>query len=346
MPGVMKRPLPPTVSVQTTLSRGPLRISYRMLGMTRACVTHDAVVARRLKRMKGQVDVVHAWPLGARRTLEVAAELDIPTFLERPNAHTRFAFEAVAAESARLGIVLPKGSEHAYDADVLRIEEAEYALADHILCPSEFVKRTFLDRGFDAENLTRHTYGFDSSQFYPRSADAPERPFTVLFAGYAAVRKGLHFALEAWLRSPAAEHGRFLIAGGIMPAYATFLAEQLAHPSVQVLGLRNDMPDLMRDSDVMVLPSIEEGFGLVCVEAMASGCVPVVSDACTDVCRHDDNALVHAVGDVDTLAQHITQLYEDPTLLETLRRSGVSTAAALTWKAAGETLLTAYRSAL
>jgi len=60
-------------------------------------------------------------------------------------------------------------------------------------------------------------------------------------------------------------------------------------------------PALMRTSDVMVLPTIEEGFGLVCTEAMASGCVPVVSDACTDICTHMENALWHSVGDVQAL---------------------------------------------
>ena len=51
----------------------------------------------------------------------------------------------------------------------------------------------------------------------------------------------------------------------------------LAHPSVKILGHRNDVPELVRQSDILVLPSIEEGFGLVCTEAMGSGCVPLVS---------------------------------------------------------------------
>ena len=49
----------------------------------------------------------------------------------------------------------------------------------------------------------------------------------------------------------------------------------------------------------------------MCTEAMGSGCVPLVSDACTDVCIHMENALVHRVGDVEALTQHITMLHED-----------------------------------
>jgi glycosyltransferase involved in cell wall biosynthesis len=82
----------------------------------------------------------------------------------------------------------------------------------------------------------------------------------------------------------------------------------------------------MRRSDILVLPSIEEGFGLVCTEAMGSGCVPLVSDACTDLCRHLENALVHALGDVDTLEEHITMLHRDRQLLSRLRAEGLRTA--------------------
>ena len=81
----------------------------------------------------------------------------------------------------------------------------------------------------------------------------------MLFVGVAAVRKGLHYALEAWLRSPASDDGRFLIAGEFLPEYAQRLSTMLAHPSVHALGHRNDVPELMRTSDVLVLPSIEEG---------------------------------------------------------------------------------------
>jgi glycosyltransferase involved in cell wall biosynthesis len=97
---------------------------------------------------------------------------------------------------------------------------------------------------------------------------------------------------------------------------------------------------------VLVLPSIEEGFGLVCAEAIGSGCVPLVSTACTDVCRHDENALVHAVGDVAALTEHITALHEDRELLERLRAGCLETAPSVTWTAAGVVLAQAYGEAL
>ena len=168
----------------------------------------------------------------------------------------------------------------------------------------------------------------------------------MLFVGVCAVRKGVHFALEAWLRSPASREGTFLIAGEFLPAYQEKLADMLAHPSVKVLGHRNDVPELMRKSDILVLPSIEEGFGLVITEAMGSGCVPLASEACTELCSHMKTGLTHKVADVDTLTKQITMLHEDRALLGKLRAAGLEAAPDFTWAAAGRVLLNAYCEAI
>ncbi|MEQ1353762.1 MAG: glycosyltransferase, partial [Candidatus Acidiferrum sp.] len=119
-----------------------------------------------------------------------------------------------------------------------------------------------------------------------------------------------------------------------------------SHPSVRVLGHREDIPQLMRDSDVMVLPSIEEGFGLVCTEALGSGSVPLVSDACTDLCRHMENSLVHKVADVAAITEHFNMLHDDRNLLRRLRDGALASAPACTWDQAGVRLLEAYRTVL
>jgi glycosyltransferase involved in cell wall biosynthesis len=165
----------------------------------------------------------------------------------------------------------------------------------------------------------------------------------MLFVGVCAVRKGVHFALEAWLQSPASEHGTFLIAGDFLPAYAACLQRELAHPSVRVLGHRDDVPELMARSDILVLPSLEEGSALVTAEAIASGCVPLVSSATSGVCVNGENSLVHEVADVEGLTSHITTVYESPDLLEQLREGCKRTAGEITWRDAGVRLLDVYR---
>jgi glycosyltransferase involved in cell wall biosynthesis len=341
--GVVHRPLPPRVRTRTTLARGRWRIPYGVLGQLRALALHDRIVARALPKLADSIDVVHTWPLAGLQTLRSARRLGIPTAVERPNAHTRFAYEAVARECERLGVALPPDEDHAFNATKLRMEEEEYDLADYLLCPSDFVVQTFRDQGFGPDKLVRHRYGYDESLYHPAAGEHRPRPgLNALFVGVCAVRKGLHFALEAWLSSPASKTGTFRIAGEFLPQYEEKLADMLAHPSVQVLGHRDDVPELMRRSDIMMLPSIEEGFGLVCVEAIGSGSVPLVSDACTELCVHDQNALVHAVGDVDAIARHITLLDQDRDRLAELRAACLQTAPSVTWASAGRRLLQIY----
>ena len=346
-PGVLHKPVPANVRVCQTLARGKARISYKLLGAMRACVLHDFIVSRRLEKLAGQIDIIHAWPLGAIRTLRTAARLGIPTVLERPNAYTRFAYEMVKMECERVGVSMPPGHEHAYNEKVLQREEEEYRLADRLLCPSDFVASTFLEHGFAASKLVRHQYGFDEKVYYQKYEPRERsRGLTVLFVGGCAPRKGLHYALQAWLQSPAHVEGTFLIAGGFIPGYAEKLSSQLSHPSIRVLGHRQDVPELMRQSDILVLPSIEEGSALVTSEARGSGCVLLVSDAAGAICQHMENALIHKVGDIEALTSHLTLLHEDRALLERLRATSLSSLHDITWTAAGRRLIQVYREVI
>ncbi len=119
MTGAVVRPLPSGIRVRTTLARGKYAVPYRALGGKRALQLHDRLVARALPKLAGEIDIVHAWPVGALHTLQAARRLGIPTVLERRNAHTRFAYEVVRDECARLDVQLPPGHEHAYNEDIL-----------------------------------------------------------------------------------------------------------------------------------------------------------------------------------------------------------------------------------
>lgn len=346
-PASLGWPVPSGVRVSSTLAWGNLRLPYRVVGTMRATAMHDRIVARRIEKLAGKIDVIHTWPLGALETLKTAARLGIPTVLERPNAHTGFAMRVVQKECERLGVTLPPDHEHAFDVEKLHKEEEEYGLANRLLCPSDFVLKSFSDRDYPAAKLLRHQYGFDEKVYHPGSQPQEQkRGLTMLFVGVCAVRKGVHFALEAWLRSPASKDGSFLIAGEFLPQYKEKLGSMLAHPSVKVLGHRNDVAELMQKSDILVLPSIEEGSALVTSEARGSGCVLLVSEATGAVCRHMENALVHGVGDVAALAQQITLLHEDRTLLKRLRTASLATVSELTWMTAGRVLLNAYRETI
>jgi glycosyltransferase involved in cell wall biosynthesis len=345
-PGVLSRPVPDSVEVHPTLARGKLRLPYKLVGKLRALALHDRIVARRLEKLAGQVNIVHVWPCAALETIKTAKRLGIPTVLERPNAHTRLCYEVVAAEHKRIGIQTPHGDYQPSEV-VLAREEAEFEATDFLLCASEFAARSFLDRGFPEAKILRHQYGFDESEYFPETAlREPGRKFTALFVGVDAVRKGLHLGTEAWLGSPAAKDGTLFIAGELTQEYKDRFASDLSNPSIVQLGHRGDVPRLMQGADILLMPSIEEGFALVCAEAVGAGCVPLASNACTEMCQHMENALVHNVGDVATLRRHITDLHDSPELLARLRAGALHSRAEWTWTEAGRVLSAAYEQAV
>jgi glycosyltransferase involved in cell wall biosynthesis len=343
--GSCERPLPAGVELIETLRPAGVKIPFRALGFDRAVALHDRRAARLLARRRGAIDVVHGWPLGSERTLAAANRLGVPSLLERPNAHTEFAFAEVERERRELGLGEDPSSPHTRNPERLAREQREYDSATRLLCPSDFVASTFRDAGVPAERLARHRYGYDPARFDAAGREDDGRQFTVAFVGRGEPRKGLHYALRAWLDSGAAESGRFVIVGAIDPDYREVLAPLLAHPSVDERGHVADPAALMRSCDALVLPSVEEGSALVTYEARACGCVLVVSDRTGAVATDGVDAFVHAARDQDALTGHLRTLATDPEQRGRMRAAALERAGELTWSAAGRVLADVYADA-
>jgi glycosyltransferase involved in cell wall biosynthesis len=345
----LQRELPGARSITTTLTAGGRRIPHRALGGgDRAYRYHDMRTAHALRGMADRIDVVHVWPRASLATARTARELGIPSIREVPNTHTAYAYEAAAHEAQVLGLEQPPGHSHTYDAARLRHEEAEFDAVDVLLCQSEFSRATFVARGIPAAKMAIHQNGADLDRFSPSVGVRPaDKPLTILFAGRCEPRKGLHYALRAWVDSGAGDRGgRFLICGEYVEGYREVLAPWLTHPSVEDLGYVGDLSGLMREADAFILPSVEEGSALVTYEAQAAGCVLVVSDATGARCDHMETGLVHAARDVEALTAHIRLLEEEPMLLARLRGATLARRDQLTWARSVQEQADVYAAAL
>jgi glycosyltransferase involved in cell wall biosynthesis len=340
--GSVERPMPGVRVLLQTMAVGGMKLPYRVLGDDRAAAYHDRRTARLILRTDRAFDVVHAWPGGCERTLAAARSRGMSAFLERPNAHTAFGFDVVARECARLGIRLEPSSPHAFDEVKLAREEREFAAADALLCPSDFVAGTHAARGEAAARLLRHRYGYDPEQFRPPGEVREPSPLTISFVGRLEPRKGVHLALEAWRDARLGERARLVLYGRMEPGYGEVLAPLLDQPGVEWRGHVDDPAAVLRLSDALILPSLEEGSALVTHEARACGAVLLVSDRTGAPVTHAHDGLVHRAGDVEALTRHLRRIVEEPSLLSMLRDNSIAGVESLTWDRAAEALLHAY----
>lgn len=321
---------------------GSRRIPERTLGRARAYAWHDWRARRVLSA--GQFDVVHTWPLAAARTLELAQRLGVVGLRESPGSHVAQACTTVNREYAVLGLEVPPAWSLFGEGDRLETEEREYAAATALLVPSDAVAKSFLSRGFEPSRLIRHQYGFDPNEIRVPVREK-EHPFTAVFIGRCVPRKGLHYALKAWLASRASETGRLLIYGSFDEDYAELLRPALSHPSITICGPTEKPGTAYARADALLAPSIEEGSALVTYEAQGAGVIPLVSTASGAMVDHGVNGLVHKTGDTDTLVGHIDLLFDQEKVRRFLRTAALSHAQQLTWTAAGRELANAYRTA-
>jgi len=252
----------------------------------------------------------------------------------------------IGAEMQRLGLAMTAGHSHAPNPRRLALEEREYDLATALLCPADSVADTFLDRGFPASRLLRHRYGYRTGAGFETALGTTSGPLRLVFMGRCEPRKGLHFALDAWIASGAADRGgRFDIFGRFYPGYAEMLGARLHAPGVSVRGFTPDVPTQLAAAHALVLPTLEEGSALVTYEAQAAGCALLVSDQAGAVCEQGVQGRIHRAGDVAALTSDIRLLAADPALAERMGSAARQQARGLTWDDAALVLLNAYEQA-
>ncbi len=83
---------------------------------------------------------------------------------------------------------------------------------------------------------------------------------------------------------------------------------------VEFTGLRQDIPKVLEESDVFVLPSYSEGLSNALMEAMSSGCACVASDVGGNafLLQNGVSGLLFPAGDREALKGHLRRLLEDP----------------------------------
>jgi starch synthase len=230
---------------------------------------------------------------------------------DRGSSHIRIQDRILREEYERSGL-----SFDGIDPRVISLEEDEYETADIITVPSTFAFNTFVESGVPRRKLRLVPYGVDIDTFYP-CAPRNEAKFQVLFVGSVSVRKGIRYLLEAFQQLKC--RSKHLVIAGLISPELQNIVKRVQHCDwISVLGhvQHQQLKEIMSASLVMVLPSVEDGFGLVQAQAMACGC-PVIASRNTgaqDLFTDGREGFIVPIADSGAIRDRLQTLADNPDL--------------------------------
>lgn len=295
----------------------------------------DRLVERRLPR---DTDIFVGWSSFSLRAIHRAKAYGAKTILERGSSHIEFQRDILQEEYRMFG----------HDVDpthprVVEKELEEYQTADYISVPSEFVRRTFLDKGIPAEKLIKVPYGvsLQSFQRVPKTDDV----FRVIHCGGISLRKGVHYLLRAF-RELDLPNSELRLIGSV----AEEMRPILSHYSADNVVIAGPFPqeELYRhysQGSVFCLASIEEGLAMVVAQAMACG-LPVICTTNTggaDILRDGVDGFVVPIRNVQTLKEKLVLMYENHNLRREMGANATARVhSGFSWSDYGQRAIAAY----
>jgi glycosyltransferase involved in cell wall biosynthesis len=192
-----------------------------------------------------------------------------------------------------------------------------------VIAVSQSVAANLASQGiFHKDQIVVVPNGIDLTRFHPRVEGQASRGFRVGILGELTANKGqIEFIRAAQIVASEIKDAEFVIAGRDNSAGGEYgrQVQQLIEATglqkrIQVIESRIDVAEFLASLDVLVSASRSEAFGLAIVEAMAVG-VPVVATAtggAREIVADNETGRLVEIGDINALAQAISQLLNDP----------------------------------
>jgi glycosyltransferase involved in cell wall biosynthesis len=288
-------------------------------------------------------DIFVGWSGFSLHTLRRAKEMGSVVLIERGSSHIFYQQEILKEEYERLGLKF-KGAHPA----IVEKELAEYDEADYIEVPSSFAKKTFLQAGIKEEKIIQSPLGVSLPEFCNK-AGKTDNVFRIIYAGALSLRKGVHYLLQAFSELSLPDAELWLI--GVMDREIYPFFKQYNNGKVFYKGPhpQKELYKYYSQGSVFVLPSIEDGFGMVIAQALACG-LPVICTSNSggpDIVREGVDGYIIPIRSVPLLKERIARLYENPGLLINLAVNAKKRVeSGFTWDNYGEQVVERYGAIL
>jgi glycosyltransferase involved in cell wall biosynthesis len=303
--------------------------------MYAAKMAFDRTVARELGDSEVVVGIFGSCAL-TLQAARAAHALPVLNFVNsHPADHNRILSELGGVRSS---------SHEMVPAAVARRVERELAEADLVLVPSRFVRDQLIARGNAPQHVALIPYGVELGAFTPRRSAREGRRVRCLFVGQLSHRKGIPLLARS---ARALGDIDFVLSG---PVVSPEVLHDLPD-NVRRMGTltRTGVAMAMREADIFVLPSIEDSFGLVVLEAMAAGLPVVVTDhvGASEIIEPGVTGYVVPAGDEPALSSALRRLADDPdSRLRVGRAARERVEAESSWETYGAKALAAMADAM
>jgi glycosyltransferase involved in cell wall biosynthesis len=271
---------------------------------------HFADANRLLSKKAGQVALARGAPLIAYSYYAAAAfrmmeGSGLPRVLFQVHPNGKYLRELFQTEIEKVPEAKASLMEETEMSPLFAHNDETFAMADAVICASSFTRHSLAAAG---SKSPAHVigYGVDLDLFSARTVAPSAKPLTVGFVGALSQRKGARYLLGALAALP---NGSAKLVLYTRAAVDRDLLRGFESVDIEIKGGLSDAQlaaDLKR-CDLVALPSIAEGFGLVILEAMACG-VPVLCTNSTggaDFIQHRQNGLLIAPGSAALIEQEL-----------------------------------------
>lgn len=275
----------------------------------------------------GRADTVYAFNGAALEIFRAAKQRGLYTVLDQTAAPWRWNARLLRRELERW----PGWEDRPAELDESGIlsdrEEAEWELADAILCGSDFCRAALIESGVPSEKC--QVVRFPSSIPNPRARGPTmighTEPLRILFVGTLQLRKGVQYLYDAVVRL-STEKVQVRLVG---PSLLTETANRKLSEKCTLVGAvpRSDIMVHYEWADVFVLPTLSEGSANVCYEAMAAGLPVITTAAAGSMLRHGVDGLIVRQRSTSELCDAIEYLITNPTIRSMLGRSALTSIA-------------------
>ena len=235
---------------------------------------------------------------------------------------------------------------------VFAIEKDGMMNADHIITVSNLTRKTVIEKyGIDPAKVTTvHNAVIPLSDELLNLKKREGKDKVITFLGRITMQKGPEYFVEAAAKVlQKNKNVRFVMAGGgdMEAAMIRLAAKRGIADRFHFTGfLRGkEVYQMFRDSDVYVMPSVSEPFGISPLEAMEMGVPSIISkqSGCAEIL---DNVIKTDYWDIDAMADAMHALVSYPALHNELKEKGIEEIHQITWEKAGKKVIDIYKDVI